>query len=101
MGSVLGCRDDTFESPIGKNPSESNLELVGNPNMNKDLDRAVNMVTDSVRLSSSILLRFSCEKLPNMDYFSLTDAFLMLSELKKGQWVEVGRTEVVKDCLEP
>jgi hypothetical protein len=92
MGSILGCRngEETFENP-----------LVGNPRANRDLDQAINMAQGTFRLSNLLNLRFSCHKLPNMDYFSKTDAFLVLYQQINNSWSELGRTEIVENQLDP
>ena len=92
MGSSLWRRQpSTFDNPLN-----------GYAQINDDLDRAIDLVMDSSQISSRLKLRFECEKLPNMDYFSLTDAFLVVFELQKnGNWLEIDRTEVVEDCLDP
>ena len=85
-----------------RQPSTFDNPLNDFANINDDLDRAVDLVMESGQISSRLKLRFECEKLPNMDYFSLTDAFLVVFELQKnGNWNEVGRTEIVEDCLDP
>ena len=85
-----------------REPSTFDNPLMEFAQMNTDLDRAVDLAMGTSHLSSRIYLKFACEKLPNMDYFSLTDAFLVLYERgKNNNWVEVGRTEIVEDSLNP
>ena len=36
-----------------------------------------------------------------MDYLSKTDSIVGLFELKERKWIEVGRTEIVVDNLDP
>jgi len=48
-----------------------------------DLDKAVDLVMGSDHVSSRIKLKFSCKDLPNMDYASLTDAFIVVYEFSK------------------
>lgn len=52
--------------------------------------------------SEEILLHISCENLPNMDYLSKTDAQAVLFNIQANNIrKEMGRTEVVKDDLNP
>ena len=69
--------------------------------MNWDLDKAVAMATDSIRLSNLIKLWFSCKNLPNTDMMSKTDAFIVLFENDNGKMIEIGRTDVIADNLNP
>ena len=92
MGNVLCKRQpSTFDNPLNQYPQ-----------INNDLDKAVDLVIDSGHLSNRLLLKFKCENLPNMDFLSKTDWFLVLYELSSQQkWTEVGRTEIIEDNLNP
>ncbi len=51
---------------------------------------------------SKIELRLSGHKLRNMDIMSKSDPQVHVSlKSKTGQWVEIGRTEVIMDNLNP
>ena len=54
-------------------------------------------------LSYSLELHFSCKSLPNLDVMSKTDPLCVLYERdpRTLQWMERGRTEMVKDALNP
>ena len=92
MGNSLCRRDaNTFDNPL--------YEF---KNINDDIDKAVDLAMHSGHEYNKLMLKFACEKLPNMDYFSKTDAFLVLYEKSEfNEWVEVDRTEIVEDCLNP
>lgn len=52
--------------------------------------------------SVSVVLAVSCRQLRNADFFSKSDPFCVLSKNKSSDvWEEVGRTEVVKNNLDP
>ncbi|CAI2361935.1 unnamed protein product [Moneuplotes crassus] len=92
MGSLL-CRREA---------STFDYQIEEYAKINDDINKAVNLVMDDGHLSSKLLLRFKCQNLPNMDFMSLTDAFLVLYENKRGSnWEEVGRTEIIEDSLNP
>ncbi len=46
-------------------------------------------------------LWFSCEKLPKMDTFSLTDPMIVSFQWKDNGWSEIGRTEIIPESLNP
>jgi Ca2+-dependent lipid-binding protein len=50
---------------------------------------------------SEVELRFSCSNLPNMDVMSKTDAFVVIYLQNSQGIIELGRTEVVYDNLNP
>ncbi|KAK8812241.1 hypothetical protein WA158_007475 [Blastocystis sp. Blastoise] len=52
-------------------------------------------------LYSKASLAISCNNLPKLDKLSESDAFVVVYEEKNGQYVEIGRTEVVVDCKSP
>jgi len=79
----------------------SNFNVDWSSKLNKDLDKAVAIATDPIRLSNLIWIWFSCKNLPNMDNISKTDAFIVLFEAQNGKLQEIGWTEVVTDCLDP
>lgn len=93
MGNLL-CRkgNGTFDNPINDFPQ-----------LNTDLDKAVDLAMGPGNMYHRLYLKFACQKLPNMDYLSKTDAFLVLFEKdsqSKG-WTECGRTEICEDNLNP
>lgn len=92
MGNILCKREaSTFDNPLNQFPQ-----------MNNDLDKAVDLVIDTGHLSNRLKLKFECSKLPNMDFLSKTDCFLVLYELSsEKKWIEVGRTEIIEDNLDP
>ncbi|KAK3246807.1 hypothetical protein CYMTET_43672, partial [Cymbomonas tetramitiformis] len=51
--------------------------------------------------SSRLEIHVSAEGLRNTDKFSKSDPFCVLYTQEKGQWVEVGRTEVIGNNLSP
>jgi hypothetical protein len=53
------------------------------------------------QLSTFIGLSIACENLPNLDIMSLTDGMAVLYRFSESRWIEVGRTEVVRDSLSP
>ena len=59
------------------------------------------MVTDQARLSNVISLWISCSNLPNVDYGSLTDGFIVIFENTSQGKKEIGRTEIVANSLNP
>lgn len=50
---------------------------------------------------SKIELRIECRKLLNKDITSKSDPCAVLFMHQRGQWAEIGRTENVKNCLDP
>eukprot|EP00118_Oscarella_pearsei_P004773 m.20861 g.20861 ORF g.20861 m.20861 type:complete len:578 (+) comp28096_c0_seq4:2467-4200(+) len=50
---------------------------------------------------SKVQISVSCSSLVNLDRFSKSDPMCVLFENKHGSWVELGRTEVVRDNLNP
>ncbi len=55
-------------------------------------------------LSNPLEIHFSCQSLPNLDITSKTDPFVILylkDDAKGRPWSEVGRTEQIRDCLDP
>lgn len=46
-------------------------------------------------------LYFSCRNLKNMDSLSKSDPQLILYEMKNNRWEQIGKTEVIKDNLNP
>lgn len=68
--------------------------------------------TDSQK--TKVELRLECQKLPDLDTLSKSDPQirvemkrvctltpLVLSGQKGGEWMKVGQTEIIKDCLNP
>ncbi len=55
-------------------------------------------------LSNPLEIHFACQSLPNLDFGSKTDPFVILyikEATGDGKWVEVGRTEQIRDSLNP
>ena len=52
-------------------------------------------------LKSKVALTFSALDLPNLDVGSKTDPFVVVWEMRGNQKVQVGRTEVIADNLNP
>ena len=52
-------------------------------------------------LKSKVSLSFSAFDLPNLDVGSKTDPFIVLWEVKGNQKIQVGKSEVVADNLNP
>ena len=50
---------------------------------------------------SKVELSVSCKNLKDLDHFSKSDPALFLYEKKGGQWVKLGRTEVIDNNLNP
>ena len=50
---------------------------------------------------SKVQISVRCTGLVNLDRFSKSDPMCVLFEDKKGAWIEQGRTEVIKDNLNP
>merc|ERR1712076_193689 len=50
---------------------------------------------------SKVSLTFSCRNLPKLDVRSQSDPQVELYTKKNGQWMELGKTEVVKDNPNP
>lgn len=46
-------------------------------------------------------LYLSCRQLKDQDFFGKSDPYVKLFEEKQSQWVEIGRTEALKDNLNP
>ena len=46
-------------------------------------------------------LYISGRKLKNLDTFSKSDPICILFEQKNGKWIEIARTEMIKDNLNP
>eukprot|EP00186_Timspurckia_oligopyrenoides_P003444 CAMPEP_0182442586 /NCGR_PEP_ID=MMETSP1172-20130603/1499_1 /TAXON_ID=708627 /ORGANISM="Timspurckia oligopyrenoides, Strain CCMP3278" /LENGTH=647 /DNA_ID=CAMNT_0024637531 /DNA_START=94 /DNA_END=2037 /DNA_ORIENTATION=+ len=62
-----------------------------------DADAAAAELFANLDSSSRIMLSFRCHNLPNMDAFSKSDPFLVI----KLDGIEIGRTEVIADNLNP
>jgi hypothetical protein len=75
--------------------------LTNFPEVTSDVDAAVNLVFKSMATFSRLKIRLACKDLPDLDYFSKTDAFLILYEYINHRWVEQGRTEMIRDNLNP
>ncbi|KAH9509557.1 Copine-3 [Bulinus truncatus] len=56
---------------------------------------------DTSSLVQRVDLRFSCQNLPNRDIGSLSDPCAVLHMKQEGKYKEVGRTETVKNSLDP
>ena len=48
-----------------------------------------------------IEITVSCNNLKNMDRTSRSDPFVIICENQNGKWDEIGRTEVIRDNLNP
>lgn len=46
-------------------------------------------------------LTIACEHLPKMDTLSLTDPIVVLYIETQGEFKEIGKTEVIKNTLDP
>ena len=51
--------------------------------------------------TTPIMLSFECRDLPNLDVMTKTDSFIVLSVFEAGGWVQIGRTEVIYNSLNP
>ena len=52
-------------------------------------------------LKSKVSLTFSAMNLPNLDVGSKTDPFVVLWEMKGNQRMQIGKSEVIADNLNP
>ena len=53
-------------------------------------------------LSNPLEIHISCKDLPSLDFSSKTDPFAVVYVQNKGTtWIEVGRTEQIRDSLNP
>ena len=52
-------------------------------------------------LSTPIELSLTCKDLLNSDLRSNSDPFIVVSTFEGNRWVEIGRTEVIEDDLNP
>ena len=61
------------------------------------------MILEDEELSNILQIHLSCKNLPNLDLLSKTDPIAIVYERsnKTNDWVEKGRTEMIKDCLDP
>ena len=59
------------------------------------------MVSSSENLSMQVNLFISARNLPDKDTFSKSDPVCIISEKKNGAWVKIGKTEQIKNSLNP
>jgi hypothetical protein len=52
-------------------------------------------------ISTQITLRLSARGIPKLDTLSKSDPQVIFYIVQAGNWVEVGRTEIIQDCHEP
>ena len=69
-------------------------------NINSIDDAALDGI-DSGGLKQKLILRFACTDLPNLDTYSLTDAFVVVWLMKGRTKQKVGQTECIDDNLNP
>ncbi|GAB1603194.1 copine-3-like isoform X2 [Argonauta hians] len=50
---------------------------------------------------STVELRIRCHNLIDKDVLSLSDPMAVIYQFQGGRWLEFGRTEIVKNCLNP
>ncbi|CAM9251606.1 unnamed protein product, partial [Discosporangium mesarthrocarpum] len=67
-------------------------------------EEAAELLAGAGKLSSKLQLSISCSDLTNMDMFGKSDPFVVIklrSPPDVREWVEIGRTEVITNSLNP
>mmetsp|Transcript_5960 Transcript_5960/g.7865 ORF Transcript_5960/g.7865 Transcript_5960/m.7865 type:complete len:593 (-) Transcript_5960:157-1935(-) len=93
----MGCSssNQAFENDTGATNLESNVF--------SQADLAASAVAGDASMTSRLFLSISCKELKNTDTGSLSDTFAVISLRSKigGPWNEIGRTEIIANCLNP
>ncbi|CAG5131604.1 unnamed protein product, partial [Candidula unifasciata] len=92
QGSVYGHPGPTY-------PGQQAPPSVGSQASQGAAGRVVRPGTDQFK--SRVEIRIECKNLINMDIMSKSDPCAVLMMMVAGRWEEVGRTENVKNCVNP
>ena len=88
--------------PSIRKSNKQNFEKNDAP-INKDVYEIINLAfaIQKSEFKKNMELWFSCEKLPKMDTFSLTNPMIVSFQWKDNGWSEIGKTEIIPESLNP
>ncbi|KAG9390313.1 Copine [Carpediemonas membranifera] len=90
-----GTYGDVNAPQLFQQPTYSEMPML------QRMDTIPSQLQDRVGSTAVMELSVGLRNLPNLDVLSKTDPIVCIYQLKSGQLVEVGRTEIIKDCLNP